>query len=202
LTADGCPPYAGAMRWDALFSDLETQLAASSRLDLDADIAERMRVEASTVELADRLRGSLGLPIGVQVATGSVFEGTLSHAGSQALVLQGLRHQFLVPYAAAVQFTGLSRLAVGEPSRVRQRLGLASALRGLARDRTRLSVLAGRGATGESVLHGVIDRVGRDHLDLAVTEDGEDRRASNVRHAVTIPFSALAALRSERNAED
>jgi hypothetical protein len=190
------------MRWDALFTDLEAQLAASSRLDLDAEIAERTRVESAAVELTDRLRGSLGLPISVQVSTGSVFEGTLSHAGSQALVLQSRHHQVLVPYTAAVHYVGLSRLAVREPSPVRQRLGLASALRGLARDRTRLSVLAGRGAGGETVLHGVIDRVGRDHLDLAVTEHGEDRRSSNVRRIVAVPFSALAALRSARNAED
>ena len=73
--------YAGAMRWDALFDDLETQLAASERLDLDAEIADRTRTEAAAVELADRLRGSLGLLIVVQLASGSMFEGTLSHAG-------------------------------------------------------------------------------------------------------------------------
>ena len=188
------------MRRDALFTDLEAQFSAGSRLDLDAEVAERMRTEAASVELADRLRGSLGLEIGIQVWTGSVFEGTLRHAGSEALVLQAAHHQVLVPYAAVIHYTGLSRLAVAEPSKVRQRLGLASALRGLSRDRTRLSVLAGRGAGGETRLHGVIDRVGRDHLDVAVTEDGEDRRASNVRQTVTVPFSALVALRSARSA--
>jgi hypothetical protein len=202
IDPESCRAYAGAMRWDALFADLEAQLAAGGRLNLDAEIAERSRTEASGVELADRLRGSLGLRIGVHVSSGSVFEGTLSHAGSEALVLRDPRHQVLVPYAAAVRYVGLARLAVGEPSRVRQRLGLASALRGLARDRTRLSVLAVRGAGAETILHGVIDRVGRDHLDLAVTEDGEDRRPSNVREIVTIPLSAVAALRSTRNAQD
>jgi hypothetical protein len=190
------------MRWDALFTDLEAQLAASERLELEAEIADRMRADIAAVELADRLRGSLGLPIGVEVASGSRFEGTLSHAGSQALVLHDPRQQVLIPYAAAVQYEGLSRLAVGEPSKVRQRLGLASALRGLARNRTRLSVLAVRWAGPETALHGVIDRVGRDHLDLAVTEDGEDRRASSVRRMTTVPFSALAAIRSARSAED
>ena len=193
--------YAGAMRWDALFRDLEAQLADSERLNLDAEISERMRADAAGVELSDRLRGSLGLRIGVQVSSGSMFGGTLSHAGAQALVLHDPRHQVLIPYAAAVQYVGLSRLAVGEPSRVRQRLGLSSALRGLARDRTRLSVLAVRGTGVETTVHGVIDRVGRDHLDLAVTEYGEDRRQANVRQMLTIPFAALAALQSARNAD-
>ena len=192
--------YADAMRWDALFEDLETQMAASERLDLDAEIAERTRLEAAAVELADRLRGSLGLLIVVELASGSMFRGTLSHAGSQALVLDEPRHQVLVPYASAVRYLGLSRLAVPEPSRVRQRLGLASALRGLARDRTGLAVLISGGSTGGSTLHGVIDRVGRDYLDLAVTGEGEDRRAANVRHLATIPFAALAGIRSARAA--
>ncbi|AOT05714.1 hypothetical protein ASPU41_19495 [Arthrobacter sp. U41] len=186
------------MRWDDLFSDLETQMAATERLDLDAEITERTRAEAAAVELADRLRGSLGLLIMVQLASGSTFEGTLSHAGSQALVLDESRHQVLVPYASAVRYRGLSRVAVPEPSRVRQRLGLASALRGLARDRASLGVLISGGSAGESTLHGVIDRVGRDYLDLAVTGEGEERRAANVRQLATIPFAALAGIKSAR----
>ena len=173
-------------------------MAAGERLDLDAEITERMRIETASVELADRLRGSLGRLIVVQLASGSTFEGTLSHAGSQALVLDEPRHQVLVPYASAVRYVGLSRLAVAEPSKVRQRLGLANALRGLARDRTGLAVLAAGGLTGETTLFGVIDRVGRDYLDLAVTGEGEERRAANVRQVATIPFAALAGIRSAR----
>ena len=195
----GSCAYADAMRWDALFFDLETQVAASARLDLDAEIAERTRTEAAAVELADRLRGSLGLLVGVPLASGKMFEGILSHAGSQALVLDEPRHQVLVPYASAVRYLGLSRLAVAEQSRVRQGLGLASALRGLARDRTGLGVLISGGSAGESTLHGVIDRVGRDYFDLAVTGEGEERRAVNVRELATIPFAALAGIRSARS---
>ena len=198
MTAEGRLAYADAMRWDALFDDLETQMAAGERLDLDAEITERTRTEEAAVELADRLRGSLGLLIVVQLASGSTFEGTLSHAGSQALVLDEPRHQVLVPYAPAVRYLGLSRLAVPESSKVRQRLGLASALRGLARDRTGLTVFISGGSTGETTLHGVIDRVGRDYLDLAVTGEGEDRRAANVRQLATIPLAALAGIRSAR----
>lgn len=193
------PAYAVAMRWDALFEDLEAQLAANERLNLDAEIAERARVDAAGVELADRLRGSLGLGIRVHLASGSVVEGNLCHAGSEALVLNEPGHQVLIPYASVLRYAGLARLAVAEPSRVRQRLGLASALRALARDRVALAVLVSRGP-GETTLHGVIDRVGRDFLDLAITHDAEDRRPLNVRQVATIPFGALASLRSVRAA--
>lgn len=194
-------PYAVAMRWDDLFADLEAQLAAGERRDLDVEIGERARAEAATVELADRLRGSVGLRIGVHLGSGTVYEGTLSHAGSQWLVLDEERHQLLIPHTAAVRYAGLSRLAVGAATEVRQRLGLASALRGLARDRASLAVMVSRGAAAESVLHGVIDRVGRDFLDLAVTDPGEERRPANVSAVATIPFSALAGLRSVRVAD-
>lgn len=196
----GCA-YAGAMRWDALFADLEAQLAASERLDLDAEIGERARVDAAAVELADRLRGSLGLRIGVHLGSGTVYEGTLSHVGSQWLVLDEERHQVLITYASAVRYVGLSRLAVGAGPGARQRLGLASALRGLARDRANLAVMVSRGAAGESVLHGVIDRVGRDFLDLALTPAGEERRPANVSGVATVPFGALAGIRSVRGAD-
>lgn len=187
--------YAGAMRWDALFEDMEAQLAARRQLDFEAEIAERARVDSAGVELADRLRGSLGLSIRVQVCSGAAFEGTLSHAGSEALVLDEPQHQVLVRYAAAVHYGGLSRLAVPEPSKVRQRLGLASALRGLARDRARVTILVSRGPA-ESGLHGVIDTVGRDFLDLAVAPAVGDRRPGDVRQVLSIPFAAVAAIRS------
>lgn len=88
-----------------------------------------------------------------------------------------------------------------EPSSVRRKLGLASALRGLARDRADLSVFLIGGAEGMPGLSGVIDRVGRDYFDLAVTRPGEARRATNVSQVATVPFSALGALRSLRGAE-
>ncbi|SFT37237.1 hypothetical protein [Arthrobacter sp. ov118] len=183
------------MRWDALFNDMEAQLAARQRLDFEAEVAERALVDAAKVELADRLRGSLGLSIRVHVSSGAAFEGALSHAGSEALVLDESMHQVLIPYAAAAQFAGLSRLAVPEPSRVRQRLGLGSALRGLAGSRAPVTIVVARGRA-EAEQYGVIDTVGRDFLDLAVMREGEDRRAAGVRQVVTIPFAALAGIRS------
>lgn len=188
------------MRWDALFEDLEAQLAAGERLEFEAEVAERARADMAEVELADRLRGSLGLRIGIHLGTGTRLEGILRHVGSQSLLLDEPRHQLLIPQSSAVRYSGLSRLAVTERSPVRRRLGLASSLRALARDRASLTVLVAGGAS-ESVLHGVIDRVGRDFLDLAVTEAGEERRAANVRETATIPFPALAALRSSRGTD-
>lgn len=183
------------MRWDALFDDMEAQLAARQRLEFEAEIAERALVDAAGVELADRLRGSLGLGIRVHLSSGPAFEGVLSHAGSEALVLDEPQHQVLVPYAAAAQYVGLSRVAVSEPSAVRRRLGLGSALRGLARNRAPVAIFFSHDRA-EAPVHGVIETVGRDFLDLAVAPAGGDRRPAGDRQAVSIPFRALAGIRS------
>ncbi|HEY8700399.1 MAG TPA: hypothetical protein VIM08_05455 [Arthrobacter sp.] len=189
------------MRWDALFNDMESQFAEGDRLSLETEITERARIETATVYLADRLRGAVGSQVAVHIVGGTVFEGTLSHAGADALVLNEARHQVLIPYAAAARYAGLGRLSVGEPSGVRRGIGLANALRGLARDRAELAVTLRDGSVLGSGLAGVIDRVGRDFFDLAAVSAGEVRRASQVGQVSTIPFCALAAVRSARMGE-
>lgn len=184
------------MRWDALFSDMEAQFAEGERLALDAEISERARAETASVALADRLRGSLDSHVAVHLVCGRVFEGTLSHAGADALVLNEMRHQVLIPYGAVASYAGLGRVSVAETSQVRRRIGLAHALRGLARDRAELAVTLRHAPERGSGLAGVIDRVGSDFLDLALVTPGESRRASQVRQVATIPFAALGALRS------
>jgi hypothetical protein len=188
------------MRWNALFRDLELQLAEAAVLGMESEIAERSRADLAAIALDDRLRGSLGCHIGAHLRSGPVFAGTLTHAGSESLVVDEALHQVLIPYAAVSHYTGLGRFAVGEASTVRRRLGLASALRGLARDRAQLTAyLAGRSLDAQ--LQGVIDRVGQDFFDLALTLPGEARRAGRVADVATVPFGALDALRSRRGGE-
>jgi hypothetical protein len=188
------------MRWDALFTDLESQFAEGDRQALDSEINERARAEMVGLELADRLRAVLGCRVTVYLAAGESFSGTLTHAGGEALVLDEEQHQLLIPYTAAVRYVGLGRLSVAEKSPVRRGIGLANALRGMARDRAELSVLIGN-AGGALRLAGVIDRVGRDYFELAVLTPGEARRSHQVSQVTTIPFTALAAIRSRRTNE-
>lgn len=188
------------MRWNALFQDLELQLAEAGVLDLESEIAERSRAETAAIALEDRLRGSLASHVGVHLGSGQVFAGALTHAGAESLVLDEPLHQVLIPYAAVSHYSGLGRFAVAEASAVRRKLGLASALRGLARDRAELTVLLA-GQPRDAQLQGVIDRVGRDFFDLALTLPGEARRAGRVADVATVPFQALDALRSRRGGE-
>lgn len=185
------------MRWDALFNDMESQLAEADRLALDTEVNERTRVEMVSLPLEDRLRAVVGYRIGVQLSCGDMVQGELTHAGADALVLDEDQTQVLIPYAAAVRYVGLGRQARAENSPVRRSIGLAHALRGLARDRAEVSVTIG-GTAGAVRLAGVIDRVGRDYIDLAAVIPGEPRRSRSVGQVSAIPFTALAMIRSRK----
>ncbi len=188
------------MRWDALFQDMEAQLAAEQRLALESEISERARVEMAGVSLADRLRGALNREIAVLLSSGMRVSGVLAHVGSEWIVLNEAPQQWLVPCSAAVSYQGVGRHVL-QTTGVRARVGLASALRGLARDRSEVTVHLAMAGAQERALFGVIDRVGKDHFDLAVTSAGEARRQSNVSSVITVPFASLAALRSLRGQE-
>ena len=189
--------YAYRMRWDALFNDMESQLAEADRLALETEVSERARAEMVALPLEHRLRATVGCRIAVNLLCGESVHGELTYAGADALVVDDGRHQVLIPYAAAARYVGLGRYAVAENSPVRRSLGLAHSLRGLARDRAELSVTIS-GGTGGVTLAGVIDRVGRDYLDLATVIPGEARRTQSVAEVSVIPFAALAMVRSRR----
>ena len=190
-------PYSDGMRWDALFNDMESQLAEADRLALDTEVNERTRVEMVGLPLEDRLRAAVGYRIGVQLSCGDMVHGELTHAGADALVLDEDQTQVLIPYGAAMRYVGLGRQTRPEKSPVRRSIGLAHALRGLARDRAEVSVTIG-GAAGAVRLAGVIDRVGRDYIDLAAVVPGEPRRSRSVGQVSAIPFAALAMIRSHK----
>lgn len=187
------------MRWDALFQDMEAQLAAEQRLALESEVSERVRVELAGIVLADRLRAALDHGVTVLLSSGLRISGVLAHAGSEWIVLNEGPQQWLVPHSAVMSYQGLGRQALQDTA-VRARMGLASALRGLGRDRSEITVHLAMGTPQERGLFGVIDRVGKDHFDLAVT-GGEARRYGNVSSVVTVPFASLAALRSLRGQE-
>ncbi|MEJ1113868.1 hypothetical protein WBN73_05375 [Paenarthrobacter sp. CCNWLY172] len=182
------------MRWDSLFDDLEAQFSAERALEAESEITERARMELAGIELGDRLRGATGSGLKLFLADGNIIHGVLGRVGAGWLVLPEGSRQWLVPLAAVLTFQGLGRLALKPVSTVRQLPGIASVLRALARDRSAVVVHLSTRAGGGVKVNGVIDRVGRDHFDIAVVRDGEVRRAGNVASVMTVPFSAVAAL--------
>jgi hypothetical protein len=186
------------VRWEGLFADLEGQLVAEERRELDSEVAERTRRERALVDLPARLAASSGRSLVVDLAGGRRLEGTLQDHGDGWFLLGASddtsrsSREVLVPLAHVVAICGLA--AGAEPGRSARRFGLGYALRALARDRSTVALLLVGG--GEVV--GTVDVVGADHVTVAEHPEGETRRAANVRRLVTVPTSALLAVGSRR----
>jgi hypothetical protein len=182
------------MRGEDLFRDLEAQLTAAGAAELEAELADRTRREAARLTLVDRALGSVGWPVSLRVSGVGVVEGVVREVGAQWLLLdEGPGRASLVPLAAVLAVSGLSARSDVSTSagQVFRRLGLAAALRVVARDRAAVSVWLVDGST----VTGTVDRVGSDFLEVSERHPG-DRRERDGRPARTVPFAAVAVVRS------
>lgn len=179
-----------AMRWTRLFDDLEAQLAEQERAEWEAEVGEHTRAERGALQLADRVAGVVGLDTGVEVRLrgGARASGRVGDLGQDWLTVAGQPGaEVLVPLTAVLSVRGLTGRADPVPRRVR-RLDLRHALRALARDRRPVRLVDVDGTS----LHGTLQAVGRDHVDLAEHADDVPPRPGEVRQTVSVPFAALA----------
>jgi hypothetical protein len=182
------------VRWDELFADLEAQAQALSVAEREAEVAELTRLEASRLELANRLRAALGATIKVRCLGAAMITGQLSAVGSGwILVDEDAGREALVATSAILSIAGLGRLTAAPGSSVDARLGIGRALRGLARERSVLRACL----IDSTVLDGTLDRVGSDFVELAVHAAGEPRRRGDVREVLVVPMGGLAVLRRD-----
>jgi len=183
------------MRWEGLFADLEGQLAAEQRRELDDEVAERTRRERALVTLHGRLAASVGAQLRLGLTGGLDLTGTLIDLGAEWLLVRtetGGR-EVVVPVAAVSSVAGLGQDA--DDGRSARRFTLGYALRALSRDRATVAV---RVTGGGPALVGTIDAVGADHLDLALHHEGVPRRRDNITAVATVPFTGLLAVESRR----
>jgi hypothetical protein len=199
------------MRWDRLFDDLEGQLEQELSAEELDERAEEERLRLGRLALRDRIialhdanDGDPGFALTVVLASGdliAVRPTTLGRDWFAAVIVEGrARRAHCVIPVDAVAGLILSRAQteqslapaageVGEHS-LSSRLTLTFVLRDLCRRRAAIQL---RTRTGE--LHGTIDRVGRDHLDLAVHASGEPRRSRAVVQYRVVPFAQLLLVR-------
>ena len=183
------------MRWQGLFDDLEGQLEAAQAVEHSGEVAERTRREAALLRLTDRLHPAVGQALVVHVPGPVVLRGRLLDCGVDWLLLDvPAAGEVLVPLHAVLGVTGVGARADSPDAQdaVGKKLDLRWALRGLARSRTGVTL----GLSDGSLVTGTLDRVGKDHLDLAEHAPGEARRAAAVRQVRLVPLSALALVRS------
>jgi hypothetical protein len=181
------------MRWQQLFADLQAQFEAEEEAVERAESASRTRAEVGAVELADRLRGALGLPLTLACGGAGTVAGALVDVGPDWLLVEddGVR-SCLVASSAVRSVAGLGRrTAAAEPAGpVRARLDLRRALRGLARDRSAVQVVLDDG----SVLAGTLDRVGADYVELAEHPTDLPRRAEAVQGVRALVIARIAVV--------
>jgi len=193
------------VEWDHLFADLEGQLAAEWEAERAALDAETERLRISKLTLRDRLRAVADerARMVLEPADGERWECTVHTIGADwiGVVLTSDPRLRILPVAAisaigvdhGALLSSLGTDAASSAPTVRERMTLGFVLRDLARRRTPVTV-ARRGADPQ---HGTIDRAGADHLDLAMHDAGELRRARSVRGFRMIPFDSLVWIRVE-----
>ena len=183
------------MRWDRLFADLDAQLGAAEAAELAGEVGDRTRREVARLHLADRGRLAIGAELSVGLGAAGSASGRLEREGPGWWLLSGTGGiDQLVCTDAMTWVTGMPALAADPDAQsvVQARLGLNYALRGIARDRSPVTIVL----RDASTCAGTIDRVGADFLDLAEHAPGEPRRSGAVRSARSIALSAIAVVRS------
>ncbi|GAB3615990.1 hypothetical protein GCM10027416_05470 [Okibacterium endophyticum] len=195
------------MRWDSLFDDLESQLEHELHTE-DLDLAaEEHRLRLGRLTLRDRLMAlvddSSGRGISVELVTGesvTVVPRTFGRdwfaadlvsppAASRACIVPlDAITGIVIPKDRITRSIRVSDTDQSEP-RLTDRIGIAFALRDLCRRRSYVSIHAAGG-----VRRGTIDRVARDHVDIAVHEPGTARREREVAHHRVVPLAHIALI--------
>lgn len=186
----------GDVQWDRLFEDLEGQLASEWEAERAALDAESERLRIAKLDLRARMRGLVhrGAAVTVELSDGERRTVTVETMGadwigarpsdSPALLLIRL------PALISVEMDHgmlLESLEDQSGPTLRERMTFGFVLRDLARRRIPVRIAQ----VGGGVLHGTIDRAGADHLDLAIHDPGEPRRADAVRAFRVIPFDGV-----------
>ena len=176
-----------------MLSDLESSFDAERRADLVAQSVELAEAEHASIELVDRLRGSVGRLIHLRTRGGVPVDGVACRVEpSYVLVDEGEGLQAVVPVGAVATVVSLAGPA---PRDGRRRPTLTALMREIARRGARVRLVLG---SGEVV--GRLVRVGADHVDVAVDPEGGigSRRAPGVGGAgvVSVMTAAIEVLRS------
>ena len=183
------------MRWQRLFADLSAQWEEAEASAERLESASRARAEFGGVLLADRLRGAEGTRVVLRCRGAGPVAGAVVDVGPDWVLLVDERGaEVLVAAPAVLAVSGLGRRTAppDEAGTVTGRLDLRWAVRGLARDRSKVQVVLVDGAA----VTGTIDRVGADFCEIAEHPLDEARRGSAVQGVTAAALSALAVVRT------
>jgi len=195
------------MRWDLLFDDLESQLDREQRDEERALAIEDERLRLGRLTLRDRLTAvsratedgdaivRVELHGGVVMALRPLAFGR-DWMSAESRAADRRSRQCVVPLAAiAAVLPSRSQLdpslePVPESSaRLAERIGLSFVLRDLCRRRAPVRL-----TTVDGMVHGTLDRVARDHVDLALHEPGSLRREREIQGYRIVPLARVLLI--------
>ncbi|CAN5816250.1 hypothetical protein BH20ACT6_BH20ACT6_10450 [soil metagenome] len=174
------------MRWQRLFDDLEAEAVELAALDRDAEICERTRAEVAAVRWLDRLRGSLGAPVTLELLAAGPVRGTVRYVGPDWVLLDEVPGDALVRVAAVLAVEGTGRSAPAESATVPMTWG--AAWRRLAAEQAVVRLVRVDGGT----LRGTVRQVGADFVEI-------DRGADRSR--LLVCFTSIAVAHAPVTAE-
>jgi len=196
------------MRWDLLFDDLESQLDQEQRDEERALAIEEERLRLGRLTLRDRLSAMAraagddpAASIRIELRGGRTLDLRPLSFGRDwmsATVHGSGRNdgQCIVPLAAIAaiiptraQLERSLAPSAESTTRLAERLGLPFVLRDLCRRRTSVQI-----TTDDGRLHGTLDRVARDHIDLALHEPGSPRRDRDVHGYRIVPLDRIVVV--------
>jgi len=196
------------MRWDLLFDDLESQLDQEQRDEERALAIEEERLRLGRLTLRDRLSAMAraagddpAASIRIELRGGRTLDLRPLSFGRDwmsATVHGSGRNdgQCIIPLAAIAaiiptraQLERSLAPSAESTTRLAERLGLPFVLRDLCRRRMPVHV-----TTDDGRLHGTLDRVARDHIDLALHEPGSPRRDRDVHGYRIVPLDRIVVV--------
>jgi len=169
----------------ALEADLASLAAADAVLERDAEVAERTRIERSSIALLERLRGAAGV---LEIATrnGGRHCGAILEVGAGWVVItpspmgQGVpASEHLIPLDAVVAVRGLGR-AVSLATGILPPRSMVALVRSWCRDRSMVAVHLVDG----TVLTGQAAACFADHLEISTGGGGP----------VVVPMTAISVM--------
>ncbi|HVD13947.1 MAG TPA: hypothetical protein VNK73_05820 [Actinomycetota bacterium] len=172
-----------------VFEELEAEFEAGLRREAEQETVAAIRAQVGATNLWEQLARHVGTEA-VARAGAHVVRGTVAASYPDFFVLQdpeGGQHLVRVQASSLALSPGHEPLQPA-PSSAAGRFHLALALRELARRRepVRLELVDG------NTVHGTIEAVGSDYLELAEHEVGEARREAVVRARRFAAFAAIA----------
>lgn len=181
------------MRWNDLFADLEAQLEFGQWRTVEQEAAELTRGMWAELTLMDRLRAALGQRVRMVLHDGRAQVMELKAVGPEWVGGIDETGAMLIPREVVMSVDAELRRAIVPSRPLQAGPRMRAVYRMLARRREPVQIIARHGQT---VAEGTIDRVGKDHLDVALHARDEFRRTTTLRGSRILPFDAVQVVRA------